>query len=95
MKELKNRLSEYLARVRRGETITITSRGKPIAELRAPAAREETPDERWDRLVGEGVITPARKPTPRKLSPPVEAPGGVPASQLIIQDRESEDEKFS
>lgn len=28
-RELKNRLSEYLRRVKAGETITVTERGKP------------------------------------------------------------------
>jgi prevent-host-death family protein len=35
--ELRQRLPEYLTRVRRGETLRITSRGKVIAELTPPA----------------------------------------------------------
>lgn len=88
VKELKNRLSEYLARVRGGETITVTSHGRPVAELRAVTPAKEAPEERWDRLVAEGRITPSTKPKPKVLSPPVEIPGG--ASRFILEEREAE-----
>jgi prevent-host-death family protein len=35
--ELRQKLPDYLARVRRGERIRVTSRGKVIAELTPPA----------------------------------------------------------
>ena len=36
IRELKNRLSEYLRMVRRGEEISVTDRGEAVAELRQP-----------------------------------------------------------
>lgn len=36
IRELKNRLSEYLRMVRRGEEILVTDRGEAVAELRQP-----------------------------------------------------------
>jgi antitoxin (DNA-binding transcriptional repressor) of toxin-antitoxin stability system len=36
IRELKNRLSEYLRLVRRGEQVLVTDRGVVIAELRQP-----------------------------------------------------------
>lgn len=36
VRELKNRLSEYLRMVRAGESVLITDRGEVIAELNAP-----------------------------------------------------------
>ena len=44
IRELKNRLSEYLRMVRQGEDILITDRGEVVAELRQPGqgARVET-----------------------------------------------------
>jgi prevent-host-death family protein len=33
LRELKNRLSEYLQRVKAGETIIITERGKPVGQI--------------------------------------------------------------
>ena len=44
IRELKNRLSEYLRRVREGERILVTDRGEVVAELRKPGrATEEAP----------------------------------------------------
>jgi antitoxin (DNA-binding transcriptional repressor) of toxin-antitoxin stability system len=36
IRELKNRLSEYIRLVRTGETILVTDRGEVVAELRPP-----------------------------------------------------------
>jgi antitoxin (DNA-binding transcriptional repressor) of toxin-antitoxin stability system len=36
IRELKNRLSEYLQMVRRGEEILVTDRGQLVAEIREP-----------------------------------------------------------
>src|SRR5262245_39923340 len=36
VRELKNRLSEYIRQVRAGESILVTDRGKVVAELGAP-----------------------------------------------------------
>jgi antitoxin (DNA-binding transcriptional repressor) of toxin-antitoxin stability system len=39
IRELKNRLSEYVRLVRRGEEILVTDRGVVVAELRPPGSR--------------------------------------------------------
>ena len=39
--ELRQRLPEYLAKVRRGERLRVTSRGKVIAEIAPPAASKD------------------------------------------------------
>ena len=36
IRELKNRLSQYIRLVRRGETVLVTDRGAVVAELRPP-----------------------------------------------------------
>lgn len=43
VRELKNRLSEYLRLVRSGEEILVTDRGEVIAELRQPSPRVQLP----------------------------------------------------
>lgn len=51
--EAKNRLSELLDRVERGERIVISRRGKPVAELTPIAKSEEQrqrADEAWQRM---------------------------------------------
>lgn len=43
VRELKNRLSEYLRLVRGGEEILVTDRGEVVAELRQPSPRVDLP----------------------------------------------------
>lgn len=43
VRELKNRLSEYLRQVRSGEEILVTDRGEVVAELRQPSPRIASP----------------------------------------------------
>lgn len=51
--ELKAKLSEYLARVRAGEEITVTDRGRPVARI-SPA--EPAVDEHLAELERAGII---------------------------------------
>jgi antitoxin (DNA-binding transcriptional repressor) of toxin-antitoxin stability system len=44
VRELKNRLSEYLRLVRTGEEVLITDRGHVVAELRQPGPRADVPN---------------------------------------------------
>ncbi|HWM55748.1 MAG TPA: type II toxin-antitoxin system prevent-host-death family antitoxin [Solirubrobacterales bacterium] len=50
--ELRNHSSDVVDRAARGETITITRSGKPVAELRAvrPPLSAEVLLSRWNRL---------------------------------------------
>jgi antitoxin (DNA-binding transcriptional repressor) of toxin-antitoxin stability system len=57
--ELKNRLSYYLRRVRRGESILVADRDQVIARIERVGGREALPegDAEWvDRLERRGVI---------------------------------------
>ena len=60
IKQLKARLSEYVRRVRAGETILVTDRDEVVAELR-PARLQLIPpaslDELWTRLADSGELT--------------------------------------
>ncbi len=53
VRELKDHLSDYLRRVREGELLVITDRGKPIGELGPVAGRASI--ERARVLVRQGV----------------------------------------
>jgi prevent-host-death family protein len=57
-KTLKNRLSYYLRRVSAGETVTVTDRGTPIAELRAVKRRVSREIAALQFLTQEGLLTP-------------------------------------
>ena len=56
-KELKNRLSHYLRKVRDGEVVRVTDRGEVVAELRA--AEQAATDERalLAELEAAGLVT--------------------------------------
>jgi len=47
--ELKAGLSKYLARVKRGEQVVITERGKPVAKL-VPLTSTEAAGRGWERI---------------------------------------------
>ena len=56
LKTLKNKLSEYVRAAAAGETIVITDRDRPVAELGPPQPKEET----WrERGIREGWLRPA------------------------------------
>ena len=61
IRELKNRLSEYLRRVRAGEEVLVTDRGEVVAELRLPRAkvRDGGLDPSLEAAVARGTISRA------------------------------------
>ncbi len=58
---LRQNLQSFLGKVRRGATVRITSRGKAIAEIRAPSSETETLDVVRERL--RGSVLRYAKPT--------------------------------
>ncbi len=69
IRELKNGLSQYVKRVRAGERLVVTERGKPVAIMSPPAtAREDrrieamlcTGEARWGGGKPKGARRPAR-----------------------------------
>jgi prevent-host-death family protein len=75
--ELRDKLSEYLARVRRGETVIVYDRDTPIARIEpVPPTPKDTPE--WVlEAYRRGIATPprirdgARLPRPMKTKEPV------------------------
>jgi prevent-host-death family protein len=59
--ELKNKLSAYLAEVRRGEEVLIRDRKLPIAKI-VPLDRSATLDTEEARLAAEGKLRLAERP---------------------------------
>lgn len=93
VRELKNRLSEYLRRVDHGEVILVTDRGRPVAEIRKPEHPPpgwegiEVPSRLWEMLA-QGAIRLGR-PGPRshKLPPGPSLPDGTGLA-LLDQGRD-------
>jgi prevent-host-death family protein len=61
VRELKDRLSEYLRRVQAGERLIVTDRKRPIAEI-GPVVRGRMTQEQWFLfLEGHGELTRAKQ----------------------------------
>jgi prevent-host-death family protein len=77
--ELRNNLSRYLGRVRDGEKLVVTDRGRAIAQI-LPIGAERTPD----RLIADGMVTPA-KVRKRRAGARVKPTGTV--SDVVTEQR--------
>lgn len=88
IRELRQNASVYLERVKNGESIEITERSVPIAVLSPVAGMS-----RYERLVAEGTIIPAKGDLTQwlrdnPLGPPI--PGGLTLSDVLQQMRDDE-----
>jgi prevent-host-death family protein len=87
VKELKNRLTQYLRRAKQGEEIVVTERGKPIALIQRIQSVEQVVslDARLAKLAAQGTVTlPTRRPLERVRLAKVSGP---PTSKIILEDR--------
>ena len=86
-RELKTRLGTYLKRVRAGETLLVTDRGEPVAELRPISASGDATSLALQKMASKGLIT-------RGIGGPLTSfkrlklPRGVSLSDMISEDRE-------
>jgi prevent-host-death family protein len=83
VRELRQSLSVYLARVKKGQVLTVTEHGRAVAELR-PLPVEADP---LARLLAEGRVTPARRAV-SSLPRPLRLIGTRPASALLDELRD-------
>ncbi|WP_334141061.1 type II toxin-antitoxin system Phd/YefM family antitoxin [Rhabdothermincola sp.] len=81
VRDLKNNLSRYLDRVREGEEIIVTDRGRPVARL---SALDHSTD-RLAELVAAGVVRPPTRTTRTRPARRI-APKG-PVSDLVADQR--------
>jgi prevent-host-death family protein len=87
VRELKNRLTYYLRRARKGEQVIVTERGRPVAVLQSLQHLNgaEALETRLARLAALGIITlPTRRGFGRTR--PVRI-SGPPVSRAILEDR--------
>jgi len=86
IKDVKNNLSRYLARVKSGEEVLITDRGKPIARIVKEGAESTFIRSALAPLIQKGlVVMPSRGMGVG--NPPKIKTGGKPASDMVIEDR--------
>jgi prevent-host-death family protein len=84
----KNHLSELLASVKRGESVLILERDRPIARIVPIDASQQSDDERLADLERRGIIRRAAKPPRKTLPRPIDWPAGVSLLEALIADRE-------
>ena len=80
VRELRDNLSRYLGVVRAGVEVTVTDHGKAVARL-SPLDRPRP----LDRLIAEGVVTPAPSAKRPATGPRIESSGTV--SDLVAEQR--------
>lgn len=80
IRELRNHLSKYLAAVRAGEEIVVTDHGKACARL-IPLEQPRA----IDRLMADGVVTPAASAKQRLIAATVTGTASV--SDLVTEQR--------
>ena len=87
IKELKNRLTQYLRRTKNGQEVVVTERGKPIALIKPIQSVERTAslEARLAGLAAEGLVTlPTRKPLKKLRLIKVSGPA---ISKTILEER--------
>ncbi len=87
--ELRDGLSDYLARVRKGETIIVYDRDTPIARIEPIAATaSEVPE--WVREAERrGILSPPKSMEPVVLGPPVKVDPKFSLLEALLEERRS------
>lgn len=85
VRELRQNLSVFLRRVRDGETLSVTNRGRPVAVL-APLPGASDP---LDRLEAEGRIVRRATLDLHDLPQPIRLPpGSISTAEALDEQRE-------
>ena len=90
VRELRQNLSVYLDRVKAGQTLQVTERGRPVAQL--TPLPERAPDW-WEEMIAAGNIRPAQGSLVEYLRehPPLPpAKPGEPTLSEILQELREE-----
>lgn len=85
-REFKTRLGTYLRRVREGRILTITDRGRPVAEVMPIEFTSRSVEARLARLRRQGVVSGQAKPVPPITNPIMGR--GRSFSEAVSEDRE-------
>ena len=84
VRELKDNLSRYLAKVREGGEVVVTDHGRPVA--RVIGIKGRTSSQRLAELIAAGQVTAATQP--RQAAPrSTRLPGGATVSDRVKEQR--------
>lgn len=91
VREIKNKLSEYLRIVAEGETVLVTDHGRVVAQLAPPPAHTPpalSEDEALERLAAAGKLRLPRRKAPSPGAGPVEGvPRGIDLAAILADVR--------
>jgi len=82
IRELRQNLSQYLRRVRKGESLQVLDRGRPVALLTPLPGRSDA----VGRLEAQGRLKRTRRDL-LELGPPPERPVRTPISEALLEER--------
>jgi prevent-host-death family protein len=87
IRRFRDRLTRYVARVRRGQRVVVSDRGRPVAVLvpyddAAPAPAERV---RLARVLASGHVTPSERRFDTRARPV--RGRGLAASRVIVDER--------
>ena len=85
--ELRDGLSEYLARVRRGETVIVYDRDTPIARIEPIAAYDASIPEWVREAERRGIMTPPKKTGRFVLGPPIQIEPKFSILEALLEER--------
>lgn len=90
VRQLKATLSEVLRSVQAGQSIRVTSHGKPLADIVPP--KRTSMEDRLNELAAQGRVTRPTRKGPLPPAPPrhQRPKGAMSGSDQIIADREAE-----
>lgn len=80
--ELRRELKAWLERVRSGDEVIVTDRGRPVARLSSIDAPT-----RLDTLISSGVLSPPTRPRVPATGRP-RIPATEPVSDLVTEERD-------
>lgn len=87
VREAKMNLSKLLTKVKKGQEIVITDRGKPVGKIVALPPKELSFIERIEQLEDQGLIGPSPRRRSAKFPPPLPASDEI-AQKYLYEDRE-------
>jgi len=87
IREMRDGFSSFIDRVRNGERIILTDRGRDLAVIRP--VRSDESDEAWlERLEAEDIVEATGRWEPLEPRTPVKV-RGKPLSRIVIEERRS------
>ncbi len=86
IKDVKNNLSRLLARVKAGEVVVITDRGRPVARIVRENKEDQLSREALMPLVQRGLVSLPDRGLRKDRVSAVEVPG-KPVSIMVVEDR--------